>query len=368
LDCNHIPDAAMTLAVMALYAEGTTRLTNIASWRVKETDRIAAMATELRKLGATVQEGADWIAITPPATLSDWQAADIATYDDHRMAMCFSLAAFNPARLPIRIHDPKCVAKTFPDYFETLFAVVRPATQDIPVITIDGPTASGKGTLANAVAAALGYHVLDSGALYRLVALAAERQGVSTTSAALSDSSQVAHIADIARQLDVQFVNNTVLLAGENVSDALRAEAIGMGASRVAALESVRAALLERQRAFRMLPGLVADGRDMGTVVFPDAALKVFLTADARQRAQRRYHQLLERQQPAILEDLLRAIEVRDQQDTHRAFAPLAPAKEACLLDNSTLTVAASVHAVLNWWQAKQPFSSSDSSHPTFEC
>lgn len=116
LDCNHIPDAAMTLAVMALYARGTTVLRNIASWRVKETDRIAAMTCELRKLGATVEEGADYLCVTPPAQSGDWRAASIHTYDDHRVAMCFSLAAFNPAGLPVRIEDPKCVAKTFPDY------------------------------------------------------------------------------------------------------------------------------------------------------------------------------------------------------------------------------------------------------------
>ncbi|MEN9843103.1 MAG: hypothetical protein RLZZ612_932 [Pseudomonadota bacterium] len=364
LDSNHIPDAAMTLAVMALYAQGTTRLTNIASWRVKETDRIAAMAAELRKLGAYVEEGLDWIAITPPATVADWKAATIETYDDHRMAMCFSLAAFNPAHRPIRILDPKCVAKTFPDYFETLFSVAQSRrTQDIPVITIDGPTASGKGTLATEIASELGYHVLDSGALYRLVVWQAHAQGLSTDLEDFSDTDHVAQLADLARHLDVQFLDGKVILAGQEVTDALRTETVGMGASRVATLEPVRAALLERQRAFRQLPGLVADGRDMGTVVFPDASLKVFLTANARQRAQRRYHQLRERQQPAILEDLLRAIEVRDQQDTHRAHAPLKAAKDACLLDNSTLTVAASVKAVLDWWQAKQPFSSQPSSH-----
>ncbi|MEG2631851.1 MAG: bifunctional 3-phosphoshikimate 1-carboxyvinyltransferase/cytidylate kinase, partial [Comamonas sp.] len=144
LDCNHIPDAAMTLGLMALYADGTTSLRNIASWRVKETDRIAAMAIELRKLGATVEEGADYIRITPPAKASDWRAASIHTYDDHRVAMCFSLAAFNPAKLPVRIEDPKCVGKTFPDYFEALFSVCQTETQHIPVICIDGPTASGK--------------------------------------------------------------------------------------------------------------------------------------------------------------------------------------------------------------------------------
>ena len=168
LDCNHIPDAAMTLAVMALFADSPTRLSGIASWRVKETDRIAAMATELRKVGAQVVEGPDFIQIHPPLR---WASAVVHTYDDHRMAMCLSLAAFNPlagAHCPQRILDPRCVTKTFPDYFETLFSVAQAAPQAIPVITIDGPTASGKGTLAAAVAQALGYHLLDSGALYRL--------------------------------------------------------------------------------------------------------------------------------------------------------------------------------------------------------
>jgi 3-phosphoshikimate 1-carboxyvinyltransferase len=177
LDCNHIPDAAMTLAVMALYADGSSTLRNIASWRVKETDRIAAMATELRKLGASVEEGADFIRISPPARAVDWRGASIHTYDDHRMAMCFALAAFNPARLPVRIEDPQCVAKTYPDYFESLFALVH--TARVPVICIDGPSASGKGTLAAAVAQRLGYHLLDSGALYRITALAARQAGLS---------------------------------------------------------------------------------------------------------------------------------------------------------------------------------------------
>ena len=156
LDCNHIPDAAMTLAVLALYAKGSSTLRNIASWRVKETDRLTAMACELRKLGATVEEGADFIRITPPASPDHWRAASIHTYDDHRMAMCFALAAFNPAGLPVRIEDPGCVAKTFPDYFEALFSVVQTLPHAIPVISMDGPSASGKGTLAAALAKALG--------------------------------------------------------------------------------------------------------------------------------------------------------------------------------------------------------------------
>jgi 3-phosphoshikimate 1-carboxyvinyltransferase len=183
LDCNHIPDAAMTLAAMALYADGRTRLTQIGSWRVKETDRIAAMAAELRRVGARVTDGVDFIEVEPPMA---WQRAAFHTYDDHRMAMCLSLAAFNPlagAAQPMRILDPRCVAKTFPDYFETLFAVVEADASDIPVITVDGPTASGKGTLAATVAARLGWHQLDSGALYRATALVALRQGVAADDA-----------------------------------------------------------------------------------------------------------------------------------------------------------------------------------------
>ena len=186
LDCNHIPDAAMTLATTALFARGTTTLRNIASWRVKETDRIAAMATELRKLGAEVEEGDDFIRITPASL----KPAAIDTYDDHRMAMCFSLAAFGT---PLRINDPKCVAKTFPDYFERFAAVTSAA----PVIAIDGPSASGKGTVAARVAAALGFAYLDSGALYRLTALAAQRAGV--------DWADEAAVAAIAAALDVEF-------------------------------------------------------------------------------------------------------------------------------------------------------------------
>ena len=154
LDCNHIPDAAMTLATTALFAKGATTLRNIASWRVKETDRIAAMAAELRKLGAVVEEGEDYIRVTPVERLVS-PPEGIDTYDDHRMAMCFSLAAFGT---PLRINDPQCVAKTFPDYFERFASV----TQVAPVIAIDGPSASGKGTVAGRVAAALGFSYLDS--------------------------------------------------------------------------------------------------------------------------------------------------------------------------------------------------------------
>lgn len=347
LDCNHIPDAAMTLAMMALYADGPSTLRNIASWRVKETDRIAAMTAELRKLGAAVEEGADFIRITPPALAGGWRAASICTYDDHRMAMCASLAAFNPAALPVRVQDPKCVAKTFPDYFETLFAAARPA-RAVPVICIDGPTASGKGTLAAALAARLGWHYLDSGALYRATALAARQAGV-----ALDDE---AALARLAAALPLRFEAGRVWLDGRDVSEALRSEQTGMDASALAPLPAVRAALLHLQRGMARLPGLVADGRDMGTVVFADAPLKVFLTASAETRAERRYKQLAAKGISANIARLRDDLQARDARDASRAAAPLKAAQDALALDNSCLSIEQSVQQVLDWWQDRQPF------------
>ncbi|MBL8428145.1 MAG: bifunctional 3-phosphoshikimate 1-carboxyvinyltransferase/cytidylate kinase, partial [Dechloromonas sp.] len=331
LDCNHIPDAAMTLATTALFAKGTTTLRNIASWRVKETDRIAAMATELRKLGAEVEEGADTIRVTPVGKL---KPAAIDTYDDHRMAMCFSLAAFGT---PVRINDPKCVAKTFPDYFERFAAVTTAA----PVIAIDGPSASGKGTVAARVAEALGYAYLDSGALYRLTALAAKQAGV--------DWADEAGVAGLAAVLDVEFSGGDILLNGALVGDAIRTEEMSAGASKVAVLPAVREALLFRQRAFNTLPGLVGDGRDMGSVIFPKAPLKVFLTASAEARAERRYKQLIEKGFSANLADLLLDLQQRDARDSQRSVAPLRQEADAKLLDTTHLTIEQAVKQVLDW-------------------
>ena len=346
LDCNHIPDAAMTLAVMALYADGPTTLTNIASWRVKETDRIVAMATECRKLGATVEEGPDWIKVHPlPA--GQWKHASIHTYDDHRVAMCFSLAAFNADRVPVRIEDPKCVAKTFPEYFETLFDVASADIDRIPVICIDGPTASGKGTLASRVAAQLGYHYLDSGALYRVTAYAALQAGLTL------DAADEKRIAELARRLPVRFAGEQVLLDGADVTDAIRSEQGGMNASKVSVLPAVREALVDLQLSFRRLPGLLADGRDMGTVIFPNAQLKVFLTASAAQRAERRYKQLISKGFSANIDSLRADLEARDARDMSRSVAPLKPAQDALQLDNSQLSIEASVDQVLVWWQGK---------------
>jgi 3-phosphoshikimate 1-carboxyvinyltransferase len=334
LDCNHIPDAAMTLATVALFAEGPTTLRNIASWRVKETDRIAAMARELRKLGAGVETGEDFIRVMPPAKAQGLRAAAIATYDDHRMAMCFSLAAL---ATPVRINDPAVVSKTFPDYFERFAAVTRP----VPVVAIDGTSASGKGTVAARVAEALGWHYLDSGALYRLTALAARR-------AAIGWEDEAA-VAAIAANLDVSFAGGVISLAGENVADAIRSEEISVGASLVAALPEVRAALLFRQRAFRRSPGLVADGRDMGAVVFPDSMRKVFLTADVEVRAERRHKQLIEKGIAASIAALLLDLRERDERDSQRSVAPMQQSADAELLDTTNLTIATAVAQVLEW-------------------
>ncbi|MBI5927262.1 MAG: bifunctional 3-phosphoshikimate 1-carboxyvinyltransferase/cytidylate kinase [Aquabacterium sp.] len=353
MDCNHIPDAAMTLAVMALYARGTTRLTNIASWRVKETDRIAAMACELRKLGATVVEGQDFIEVTPPAQ-GQWQHASIHTYDDHRMAMCFSLAAFNPLAptatpdkpVSVRIDDPRCVGKTFPDYFESLFQVAQTNPDLIPVITVDGPTASGKGTLASALATRLGYQFLDSGSLYRVTGLLATERGIS-----LDDAES---LEALARQLGygiaLRFDREHIWVDQRDVGELVRREDIGQAASRVSVFPGVRQALVELQKAFRGLPGLVADGRDMGTVIFPDAAMKVFLTASVKERAERRYNQLISKGISANLDEICADLEARDLRDRTRAVSPLVPAADAHKIDNSAWTIEQSVETVLGLW------------------
>ncbi len=331
LDCNHIPDAAMALAVLALVAEGTTVLHNIASWRVKETDRIAAMATELRKLGAKVEESADTLRITPPQRLVAHAAID--TYDDHRMAMCFSLACL--AGVAVRINDPDCVAKTFPDYFEQFGRLLA------PVIAIDGPSASGKGTVAAEVAKRLGYHYLDSGALYRLVALAGLRAGVSLDSEA--------GLAPLAVSLPARFEGGDIFLGDEEVGTAIRSEECSAGASQVAVFPAVRSALLARQRAYHKAPGLVADGRDMGSVVFPEASLKVFLTASAEARAERRYKQLMGKGLSANIATLLQDLRDRDARDSARAVAPLQKCADAVLLDTTDMTIEQVVTTVLAW-------------------
>ncbi|MFJ4089419.1 (d)CMP kinase [Pseudomonas psychrophila] len=206
-----------------------------------------------------------------------------------------------------------------------------------PVITIDGPSGSGKGTVAGILAKRLGWNLLDSGALYRLLAFAAGNHGVALDNEALLEK--------LAAHLDVQFVGATdgkparIILEGDEVTHAIRSEAVAAGASKVAALPAVRDALLQRQRAFQEFPGLVADGRDMGTVVFPDAPLKVFLTASAEERARRRYLQLKAKGDDVSLSGLLDEIRARDERDTQRAIAPLKPAADAIQLDSTELSI-----------------------------
>ena len=210
---------------------------------------------------------------------------------------------------------------------------------DTPVIAIDGPSASGKGTVAQRVAERLRFHYLDSGALYRLVAYTAIQSEVD-----LTDETE---LSGIARDLDVVFTGAKILLKGEDVADAIRAEVCSNGASKVAAYPQVRASLLDRQRAFRQIPGLVADGRDMGSVVFPDAALKIFLTADAETRAQRRYKQLMEKGIDANISTLLQDIRDRDARDINRSVAPLQQGADAILLDTTSLNIAQAVDEVM---------------------
>jgi cytidylate kinase len=213
---------------------------------------------------------------------------------------------------------------------------------NIPVITIDGPTASGKGTVAHRIADHLGFHLLDSGALYRLTALSALRRGTD-----LQDEHAVAKVAE---HLPARFNGGHIYLGTEEVGNAIRAEDVGNTASKIAALPAVRQALFGLQLAFRQTPGLVADGRDMGTVIFPAAKCKVFLTASVEARAQRRYKQLIDKGFSANMDDLLADLQSRDARDTQRAVAPLVPAEGAHLLDTSHMTVDEAVAQVLEWW------------------
>ncbi len=214
-----------------------------------------------------------------------------------------------------------------------------------PVVAIDGPSGAGKGTVSQRVAQLLGWHLLDSGVLYRLVALAARNHGIAPDN--------VEALRTLAAHLDVQFRvadaegQPGIVLEGEDVSGVIRSEEIGNAASRVAALPDVRTALLERQRAFRVPPGLVADGRDMGTVVFPDAEVKIFLMADAAERARRRHLQLKGGDPDVRLKDLLREITERDRRDTERSVAPLKPAADAVTIDTTNLAVDQVVERVM---------------------
>jgi len=213
---------------------------------------------------------------------------------------------------------------------------------NIPVIAIDGPSASGKGTIAQLVAKKLGFHYLDSGALYRLVALQSMHLGTDFTDETM--------LTKITRNLDVFFKGDKIFLTGRDVSDAIREEQCGIRASEIATYPSVRIALITRQRAFRQPPGLVTDGRDMGSVIFPDAILKIFLTASAEVRAQRRYNQLMEKGISANMAALLQDIQTRDARDSNRSVAPLQHGKDAKILETTDLSIAEAMNTVLQWY------------------
>jgi cytidylate kinase len=213
-----------------------------------------------------------------------------------------------------------------------------------PVIAIDGPTASGKGTIASLVAQKLGFHYLDSGALYRLVALASEQEGI--------DAQNAAELGILVPKLLISFKNSQIILNGNDVTEAIRTESIGLRASAVAVHPELRLALVDLQRSFRQFPGLVADGRDMASVIFPDAILKVFLTATAAARAERRYKQLIAKGISAKLSDLLQDLQERDARDSSRGAAPLVIAEGAKVLETSDLSIDQAVKTVLDWYQS----------------
>jgi 3-phosphoshikimate 1-carboxyvinyltransferase len=310
------------------------------------------MAAELARTGATVATGDDWLEVTPARVR---RPAVIATYDDHRMAMALSLAALagsDPVeRVPaLRILDPATVGKTYPGYWEALFSVAATPTAAIPVIAIDGPTASGKGTLANAVAERLGYRLLDSGAVYRAAAVAALDGRISP-----DDADALERLAaGLAPRL--AFADGRTRLDGTDITDRLRDESVGSLASRISAIPGVRVALLGVQLAFRRVPGLVADGRDMGTGRLSRRRAQDLLTAGPAERATRRHRQLLARGASTTLASLRAELEARDERDRSRAASPLRPAEDAILLDNSGLDVDTSVDRVLEAWEARRPF------------
>ena len=333
LDLNHIPDAAMTLAIIALFADGPCRLRNIGNWRVKETDRLFAMTTEMRKLGVNVIESPDGLEIEPPKYFNEGVAID--TYDDHRMAMCFTLISF--AGVNITINDPKCVHKTFPDFFAKMESVLQ-----APVVTIDGPSGSGKGTVARQVAERLEFSYLDSGALYRAVGLFYLNAGGSIN---LTDPRSV---EALMQKIRIDVSGEKVLMNGEDVTQRIREEEVSMAASKVAKNEVIRGCMYDIQRSVRHAPGLVADGRDMGTTVFPNAQLKIYLTASLEERARRRYAQLVESGERVKMKSVAAEMAKRDSEDASRSSSPMRQAESAIEIDSTGKSIDEVVQIVCN--------------------
>ncbi len=339
-----VPDAIdefPVLFVAAACAQGRTTLTGAEELRVKESDRIATMARALGNLGVALEETPDGIVIDGGAIRGGTVHAD----GDHRIAMASAVAGM-VAQGPVIIHDAAHIATSYPHFDQQARSVGAQigAADTVPVLAIDGPSGSGKGTVAARLAQAMGWHLLDSGALYRLVGYAALARNLD-----LGDEEQ---IALLAAKLKIEFDSAAqgaaaILLDGEPVADKIRDEQVANAASQVAALPKVRQALFAAQRDFQREPGLVADGRDMGTVVFPEAQHKVFLTASAEERAERRYKQLKDKDNGVTLRALFAEIKARDERDANRTVAPLKPADDAVLIDTTKLSIDQVVDQIL---------------------
>ena len=326
--------------VAAAMAKGQTTLTGAEELRHKESDRIAVMIDGLTTLGIDCEELSDGAIING----GQFQSGFVDGHGDHRCAMSFLLAGTLSHGQDIAVKGCHNIGTSFPEFFDLVESLGIPIETPVPVITIDGPSGVGKGTTSALIAEQMGWHLLDSGAIYRSLALKAMKMEVKA-----SDEEQ---LVTLARQLDLAFAideeggnegNNPtqiqIKLDGETVNDELRSEACGVMASKIAPIAAVRQALMRRQKAFQQVPGLVADGRDMGTVVFKSAPLKVFLSANAKERAKRRHKQLHRKGVDVKIRALLEDIEARDLRDSTRKVAPLVPAKDAYVIDTSDLSI-----------------------------
>ncbi|NNL95134.1 MAG: 3-phosphoshikimate 1-carboxyvinyltransferase [Xanthomonadales bacterium] len=345
LDPQWVPsmiDELPGFMVLAACATGVTRIRGASELRVKESDRLEVMAKALRRLGVDItlyEDGADIVGA------GRFESGLVDGAGDHRCAMSLAVLGLVTDK-GLAVDGAGMISTSYPGFtadMNHLGAAIAIDTQGasepmdtaVPVVAIDGPVGSGKGTISTGLARRLGWHFLDSGALYRLVALAAMNEGV--------NASDEAAVARVAQELDFGFREangeSIPLLDGEDVSLRIRSEDVSAMASRVATVPAVRQAMVGRQRAFARAPGLVADGRDMGTVIFPDAPLKIFLTASAQARAERRYKQLKEKGESVNLSRLFRDIEARDARDTTRAVAPLKPADDAIVIDSTEYSI-----------------------------
>lgn len=325
-------DEFPVLFIAAALAKGETQLTGAEELRHKESDRIKVMLDGLSLLGIECEELPDGVIIKGGCL----QSGIVNGHGDHRCAMSFLLAGALSEGQQIAVRGCHNIGTSFPEFFELVASLGIPLNRPLPVITIDGPSGVGKGTTSALVAEQLNWHLLDSGAIYRSLALKAMNERIKPD--------EHESLVKLAQSLDLEFKVNAdsktdVLLDGQEVNSQLRSESCGEMASKIAPILAVRKALFDRQKAFLKPPGLVADGRDMGTVVFKSAPLKVFLTANAQERAERRYKQLKEQGVDVKIRDLLEDIETRDYRDSTRKVAPLVPAKDAYIIDTSDLSV-----------------------------